>query len=101
MSSKPTSGVTANSHDFATGGNLRANGSHRFAARLRSISFIRSHGTSPQILVRPNALRHNGIMADASGPVVALLVGGGPAPGINGGHSAAPHEARKPRAPVV
>ncbi|HKC50606.1 MAG TPA: 6-phosphofructokinase, partial [Myxococcota bacterium] len=40
-------------------------------------------------------------MADASGPVVALLVGGGPAPGINGVISAATIEARNRGARVI
>src|SRR5262245_3822991 len=40
-------------------------------------------------------------MADATGPVLALLVGGGPAPGINGVISAATIEARNRGARVI
>src|SRR5262245_52840185 len=105
MSRRSTSEVAVNSHALATGGNLRANGSQRFAARLRSISFTLSLPLDivsvRRTLVRVGALRHGGAMSDSKGSCVALVVGGGPAPGINGVIAAATIEARNRGARVI
>src|SRR5262249_39547029 len=52
-------------------------------------------------LVRVGALRHGGAMSDSKGSCVALVVGGGPAPGINGVIAAATIEARNRGARVI